>query len=558
LISPGTRPGHSDAILDYIKKQTVIFSKDVNELSNAVNKINLQDTVSINPAIQALKKARIQYKRISFFLDYFYPFDGKLYNSPAKREVEEPFLEYEEPRGFQVIEAELFKRHAEKNKRYLKDELVVLKESSDDLLSVYFGFEGSDAQVLESMRIELIRIMTLYISGFDAPILKTGIMESLSAIESMKAINKIISNVEDTALSERLRAAAQYLRNPVGFDRFDRLEFLTAYAIPLEEALGKYIKNNGLELNTSKYLDYNGGNLFREEVKMRGSETNKEMSSLGKKLFFDFSLSGNHVRSCSSCHQPGKYFTDQQGLNRTLDNSRFLKRNTATLIYSGYQFAQFWDGRAETLSDQAHDVLMNKEEMAFQTDSGRHISMDTIQAALAAYIRTLSPMNSSFDRFMNGEKNALSEEQKKGFNLFMGKAACGTCHFAPVFNGSTPPFYNRTEYEVLGVPEKNNAQRNKLDPDLGRYTVYPVDVYRRAFKTPTVRNVQFTQPYMHNGVFKNLDEVMNFYNLGGGRGMGLKVPEQSLPDKPLHLSKKEKLAIIAFLNALTDSLNNIN
>jgi cytochrome c peroxidase len=152
---------------------------------------------------------------------------------------------------------------------------------------------------------------------------------------------------------------------------------------------------------------------------------------------------------------------------------------------------------------------------------------------------------------------ALSKEQKSGFNLFMGKAACGTCHFTPLFNGSTPPFYDRTEYEVLGIPELSAVRAKEPDADPGRYRVYRVDVYRRAFKTPTVRNSRYTQPYMHNGCYKNLDEVLDFYNRGGGRGLGLNVPGQSLPDKPLHLSKAEMHDIISFLNALTDHMDGI-
>ena len=181
-----------------------------------------------------------------------------------------------------------------------------------------------------------------------------------------------------------------------------------------------------------------------------------------------------------------------------------------------------------------------------------------IENALAAYLNTLQPMNSPFDRFIAGDQQALTPQQKNGFNLFMGKAQCGTCHFAPVFNGSTPPFFNRSEYEVLGVPGLTASVKKTADTDLGRYERYPVSVYRRAFKTPTVRNAAKTGPYMHNGSFKTLRDVLDFYNEGGGAGIGLASPEQTLSEKKLHLSQEEISDIIAFIGSLTDNLKSIS
>ncbi len=136
----------------------------------------------------------------------------------------------------------------------------------------------------------------------------------------------------------------------------------------------------------------------------------------------------------------------------------------------------------------------------------------------------------------------------------MGKAQCGTCHFAPVFNGSTPPFFNRSEYEVLGVPGIRKASTKLPDEDLGRYEHIPVSPYRGAFKTPTVRNAAHTEPYMHNGRYKTLRAVLDFYNQGGGTGIGLVSPEQTLSNKKLQLSKTEINDIISFLESLTDNL----
>lgn len=176
----------------------------------------------------------------------------------------------------------------------------------------------------------------------------------------------------------------------------------------------------------------------------------------------------------------------------------------------------------------------------------------TIATAITAYVASLAPLNSPFDRYAAGERNAMSRKQIKGFNLFMGKAQCGTCHFMPYFNSLLPPLYNVSEIEILGTPVNDQLIEPVADPDLGRYVLYPIRYYRRAFKTPTVRNAQMTAPYMHNGGFKTLKSVLEFYNKGGGNGIGLLSDEQTLSSRPLKLSNAELDQIAEFINSLTD------
>jgi len=167
---------------------------------------------------------------------------------------------------------------------------------------------------------------------------------------------------------------------------------------------------------------------------------------------------------------------------------------------------------------------------------------------------SLAPRNSAFDRYIAGDQKALNINQLKGFNLFMGKAQCGSCHFAPLFNGLIPPFYKRTEYETLGTPANDDFDHPFKDDDRGRYDFFTISYYQAAFKTPTVRNVEMTAPYMHNGAFKDLEKVVEFYNQGGGAGLHLAIRQQTLSDKQLHLSKTEVLEIVAFMQSLTDKL----
>jgi cytochrome c peroxidase len=177
-----------------------------------------------------------------------------------------------------------------------------------------------------------------------------------------------------------------------------------------------------------------------------------------------------------------------------------------------------------------------------------------IYKAIAAFVRTLQPFNSDFDRYMAGDKTALTDNQVNGFNLFMGKAQCGTCHFAPLFNGLIPPTYALTEFEILGTTASDDWLHARADPDEGRFEVRPTPYFRGAFKTPTVRNAAVTAPYMHNGAFATLEKVMEFYDKGGGAGLGLEIPDQTLSPIPLNMTDQEKSDIIAFLKALTDRI----
>ena len=135
----------------------------------------------------------------------------------------------------------------------------------------------------------------------------------------------------------------------------------------------------------------------------------------------------------------------------------------------------------------------------------------------------------------------------------MGKAKCATCHFAPVFNGTVPPAFEESELEVIGVPETIAWENAIIDSDLGRYDIFESPKKKFAFKTPTVRNTSKTGPYMHNGVYNSLEDVLKFYNLGGGNGIGITLENQTLPTDTLDLSEIEIQQLITFLNTLEDS-----
>ncbi|HEX2533567.1 MAG TPA: cytochrome c peroxidase, partial [Chitinophagaceae bacterium] len=299
-------------------------------------------------------------------------------------------------------------------------------------------------------------------------------------------------------------------------------------------------------------------------------ESDSAARVLGALLFRDPVLSSSGRVSCATCHQPEKSFADERVRSRSAVPGKDLERNTPSLLYAGLQQGQFYDLRAAALEDQVRNVIEHPDEMhgslsaaaaALRRDSryqpyfrnafGKKDSVGEwmIPAALAAYVRSLSPFRSRFDRFLRGD-DVLSQEEQLGFNLFLGKGKCGSCHFFPVFNGTVPPAYTVSESEVIGVPRA--AEGTEVDPDPGRYRIHPLDPWKHSFKTPTVRNSARTAPYMHNGVFRTLEEVIRFYDDGGAAGRGILLDNQTLPPEPLHLTDLEKAALVAFLRTLSE------
>jgi cytochrome c peroxidase len=296
-------------------------------------------------------------------------------------------------------------------------------------------------------------------------------------------------------------------------------------------------------------------------------------------LFFDPVLSANNKRACASCHDPKKAFTDGKPKSTALSFEGTVDRNAPTLINCVYNERFFHDMRSDALEDQIEHVLVNRKEFdtdmlriidklkqseeyvemfnnAFKTLDGEKLNGHTISFAVSAYVSSLRGFNSPFDKYVRGEQVYIDEAVRRGFNLFMGKAACGTCHFAPVFNGTVPPRYEESESEVLGVAENPYAKKQVVDPDLGRGVARlkeQSDFNKYAFKTPTVRNAALTAPYMHNGAYKTLEDVMDFYNKGGGEGFGIHLDNQTLPFDSLSLNKQEINDIVAFMKALTDT-----
>jgi cytochrome c peroxidase len=576
-------PSYSKGVeyaMDHFRTGSLEFARSCTALRKSIQAMKAGDPRSVAEARQKLANTRYRYKAIESFLEYFFRSSSTIYNKPPKYEADEPDMEYQSPVGLQVIESLVYEKKI--NKQELLQQTKAVESSASDLPALLYNLEAEDRQLLESLRIELIRIMALNITGYEAPLLKSGITESYEALSSFRyQLQPYLVHGEprSDSLQLFLDQAIGFLHDHPDFDSFDRLAFLTRRALPLQRQLGLFIREKKLLLNTNEALNYDADHLFSagalvpEHFPGVGSGNRIALSNLGMKLFADSSLSGNGKKSCASCHDPGKMFTDRLQLSIASDGHNKLNRNAPSLLYSGFQYSQFWDGRAKSLEDQIKTVLYDQREMnadsasllkwmknhrndsCFQKASPGDAEnpLELVSAAIAAYVRNLHPMNSAFDRYMQGAETALNTREKKGANLFMGKAQCATCHFIPLFNGLIPPDYALTEFEVLGTTSTDRFKDPKLSSDQGRYTVYPFPFYKGAFKTPTVRNAALTYPYMHNGSLKSLKKVMEFYNKGGGAGLGLHVPNQTLSSVPLNLSDAEIDDIILFIHALTDS-----
>lgn len=553
------------------------------ELEHAIQAIQKDDTASINNAKEALEKCRLQYKRIEFFLDYFFFSSSMVYNRPAKTEIDEPYMEYQAPSGLQQIAVLLFEKDPFSRKKELATEALVIRTAAADLPSLLYQFTTSDKAIMESIRLELVRLYAGGITGYDAPELKTGIAETAQSMRTIQAVLAPWLNTTSpraASVAHYLDQCIQYLDTHPGFDDFNRLQFLTTCGLPLQESTGALIRDLQLDQHTRSALDYNAPHLFSKDAISLKAFTNGAVYTdnqklLGRQLFFEKALSGNNTRNCATCHRPELYFSDGLRTSMALDNKTPVRRNAPGLTYTAFQYAQFWDGRAGTLAKQILTVISNPQEMdghheviiqrlsdspyyrnafatAFPNDTTAAVTTPHLAAAIAAYLSTLAPMNSAMDEYFAGNKNAMTPAQIRGFNLFTGKAQCATCHFAPLFNGLTPPLYQFTEFENLGITASDDLLHPTPDTDAGRYEFFPIPYYQRAFKTPTVRNTAMTAPYMHNGAFRNLEKVMEFYNAGGGNGLGMHDPYQTLSSTPLNLSNAEIGDIIAFIHALTD------
>lgn len=281
---------------------------------------------------------------------------------------------------------------------------------------------------------------------------------------------------------------------------------------------------------------------------------NTEKAELGRLLFYDPVLSANDDTSCATCHHPDLGFGDALQVSRGAHGD--LRRNALSLWNVAYASPLFWDGRADTLEEQMLFPLTDPQEMGadlqamvaelraiadydaqFSALYSDGVTVDNVIDAIASFQRTLISNDSPFDRFAAGDFNALTPAQRRGFDIFRSaQTRCFECHAWQTFSHNT--------FHVLGVPDLDPTT-----PDLGQVEVKNAPDAERGFRIPSLRNVALSAPYMHNGIFATLEEVVQFYADGGGRADGVPNVDEKIRGFPL--TEQMKADLVAFMHALT-------
>lgn len=575
------------------------FEKTQDSLLDYIRGSNLHDEEELLHIKRLIGNVRSNLKAIDFWLRYLEPTVYKKLNGPLPVEWEtEVFEKFEAPykrEGAGITLAELYLDEPV----LLKDSLLLLVRAATNALTTYRA-DSITGQLKDHHhfylcnRLFLLNLASIYTTGFECPDTSRVIPELTDMLVNTGniylAFNKSFPN---TILPQNYMKlfgdCISFVRTqPPTYSNFDHFTFIKKFVNPLYAYNQALIKE--YKVFTRSYVDYtlnkNNRSIFDKDLyfgqnpkgiflRVDDADALQEIDRVGKLLYYDPILSGNNVRSCNSCHRSTEYFTDTTAATSFQFNGKDrLPRNAPTLINANFNHLVMLDGKHITLQNQVKDVLFNPTEMGSSekevlqkilsckeykktftsllkyTPQETDITLDHIASAITFYYSKFSKYYSPFDDAMNNQAT-LNDDARKGFNLFMGKAQCGTCHFVPHFNGVKPPFVN-SEFEVLGVPA--DKEFSKLSSDKGRYNQNAAGEMLHALRTGSLRNAAFTKPYMHNGVFNSLHEVIDFYNEGGGIGHGLDVPNQTLSQDALHLTDNEKALLIKFIHSLTEKI----
>lgn len=583
----------------FYQQQLKNFELAETDLLSAIEKSDLERNTDKLHIQNSLQKTRNKLKGVDFWFRYLDPLSHKKLNGPLPVEWEtEVFEKFEKPyrrEGAGLTLAYQYLEEATLTKdtlsHFIQQSIAALQSYKHDSitneLTSYHHFYLCN-------RLYLLNLATIYTTGFECPDTKQIIPELRLLLTETNTIYRTFNeSYPATALTYRYSAlynnAIQFVnQQPDNYEQFDHYTFIRNYINPL------YTLNQQMiliyKVHSKSLVDYalnkQASSIFSKSLyfaqtpkgifhRVQDEAGLAEMDRLGKLLFFDPLLSGNNERSCASCHSPAQFFTDTVATTSlAFNHNGFLPRNTPTLLNAQYNHLLMVDGKHYTLQSQTKGVISNKEEMdcdekqmiqkigsckeyqkGFEkliqyTPQEPTLTADHIASVITFYYSKFSTYAAPFDEAMN-QKTSVSQAVQEGFNLFMSKAQCGTCHFAPQFNGVKPPYIG-SEFEVLGVPANTNF--TALSSDKGRYTVNPATETLNAFRTGTVRNAAYTKPYMHNGVFTTLEQVIDFYDAGGGAGRGLMVSNQTLSSDSLHLTVDEKKHLLAFIQSLNEPI----
>lgn len=572
-------------IANYYQQELSLFHKSLVVLDSLVKQNVVEDDLK-----SYFLNTREAFKRCEFLLCYVESDEARRINGAnitLNNFHHMTPMEEKPPHGLQVIE-DLIYNPTEESYNELKREISLLMELiyvtyQRTIRESIIDSKNYNVAIWDAVRLELFRIETLGITGFDTPESLNSLPETTKALESLRNVFVFYETIfKEKKLKKEysngmllLDNAILFMNQQTDFNTFDRLSFMVDYLHPLSKWVNQSIRMLQYEYPVNvRPLNNNASYLFDSLIFNQAyfaPEITPEKIVLGKRLFNDPIFSVDGTRSCATCHLPDKGLADGLVKNTSIDGTQLLPRNTPSLWNVGFQTRFFYDSKVKRLEMQVLDVIHNPLEMGgdvaliaeklkenpeyrelFEKAYGGTINKTTTVNAISNYLRSLVSFNSRFDQYIRGNRGVLTASEKNGFNLFAGKAKCATCHFAPMFNGLLPPYFRDNESEILGVPETIDDPKT-IDKDLGKFLTTKLDLHRYSFKTVSIRNVELTAPYMHNGVFKTLEEVVDFYEKGGGVGQGMDLDSQTLPDSKLKLTNTEKQDLVNFMKTLTDS-----
>ncbi|MDO6760493.1 cytochrome c peroxidase [Tamlana sp. 2_MG-2023] len=548
--------------------------------------------VSADSLQAVLTNARLSYKKVEFYLAFYNPeFTAKHLNGAPLLKISKSGNQPTviPPEGLQVLDELIYAENPSGEKVKIATLSKKVKNEYNLLANALKQVKPTPEDLVLATRLQLVRIFTLGVTGFDTPGSANGLEEASVSLKAMKALmeNEPITQKysRSTTIIQLFNGAIAQLDGVTTFETFDRLSFLRNFIDPLYKEFGALpIKIDAENLKNHTAWNPKSTSIFAANfldpyfyTQLKADEDSEKLNQLGESLFYDNLISGDHKMSCATCHNPDLAFTDAKAKSFSNIEGETVLRNSPTLLNAVYAKRFFYDSRAFTLEQQVEHVIFNPKEFntayseilqklnasekyrnQFEAVFGKEkINRENLAKALASFVLSLQSFNSEFDQYARHEISSINSEVKDGFNIFMGKGACATCHFAPTFSGLVPPLYIETETEILGVLKSPISEVKELHTDEGRWKNGVASesawIYKKSFKTPTVRNIEKTAPYFHNGNYETLAQVLDFYNQGGGAGMGLEVNNQTLPDSPLDLSPEEINALIVFMNSLTDT-----
>lgn len=594
---------NTDNINPYLRgyrERISIFQQQQEELFQFIKNSDLSSDESKVLIRSKINETRLVLKNVDIWFRYLNPIAYKKINGPLPVEWEtEVFEKFEKPykrEGAGLTLAGLYldedKLESKKLLNFIQESISASGTYTADSITSHLV---SPDHFFLCNRLFLLNLSAIYTTGFECPDTMRIIPELKSMLHAVYPIYQLFNEgfpgtpFTDAYLSLFKEMMVFTKTQSNHFSQFDHFTFIKKYVNPLFALNQEFIRK--YHVSSRSYVDYSltktctsifSKGLYQGQstkgifLRITDENTLATIDKVGKLLFYDPILSGNNMRSCVSCHQSTSFLTDTSTATSLQYNHKDrLARNTPSLLDVPYNHLLMLDGKHISMKDQAMAVITSPQEMGADADDvlkkvlsckeykktftnllkytpqEKEITLEHITSALSFYYSKFSKYDAPFDEAMNTTKE-LDPIAKKGFNVFMSKAQCATCHFVPQFNGVKPPYVG-SEFEVLGVPQ--DTMYRAMSKDKGRYELNAAKETAHAFRTGTIRNVENTKPYMHNGVFTNLDQVIDFYDAGGGSGKGLFVDNQTLSGDSLHLTKDEKKQLRAFISSLTERVD---